>query len=297
MDPQAKIDYKLVQMCDVDIFGDWINSLDKLHDDFVNAEPFEHVVIDNFLKEEYAEKVAEQFPTNLDNYYKYCNPILFKYLNDNVGKMDDCIKNLFYALSSDKIVGKMSELTGIKDLEYDKYLHGAGLHMSPRYGRLNLHLDYEKHPIFENRERRLNIIIYLNKEWEFGWNGQTELWDSDGGNGVTNCIKKIDVKFNRALIFRTNELSWHGVPEKIFCPEGEFRKTLAFYYIAPLQSIPDKNKLGVNEEGYRVKAAFVKRPQDKYDERMEKLYKIRPYRRITQDDMDEIWDDWDYVKD
>lgn len=288
---KAKIDEDMVKTCDNNIFGDWINSIDELHKNFVGAKPFEHIVLDNFLKDSYAEEAVKQFPTNLDDYYKYCNPILFKYLNDNVDKMPYCIRNIFYALSSEKMIQNMVKLTGIDNLEYDKYLHGAGLHISPKYGRLNLHLDYEKHPILEDRQRILNIIIYLNKDWDPSWNGATELWDSD------NCVKKVDVKFNKALIFRTDELSWHGVPEKIMCPEGEYRKTLAFFYVSPLKSKPDETKLGVNEEGYRVKAAFVKRPQDKYDERMDKLYQIRPHRRITQEDMDEIWPDWDYRKD
>jgi len=87
-------------------------------------------------------------------------------------------------------------------------------------------------------------------------------------------------------------MSWHGVPEIIKCPEGMYRKTLALYYISPLKSNPVKNKLGADEDGYRKKAVFVKRPQDNYEERMEKLYKIRPYRRITESDMKEIWPEW-----
>ena len=71
-----------------------------------------------------------------------------------------------------------------------------------------------------------------------------------------------------------------------------YRKTLALYYISPLKSNPVKNKLGADEDGYRKKAVFVKRPQDNYEERMEKLYKIRPYRRITESDMKEIWPEW-----
>ena len=54
-----------------------------------------------------------------------------------------------------------------------------------------------------------------------------------------------------------------------------------------------KNYFGADIDGYRKKAVFVKRPQDKYDERMEKLYKIRPMRRISDQDMYEIWPEWD----
>ena len=50
--------------------------------------------------------------------------------------------------------------SALSNLEYDKYLHGAGLHKHPKYGRLNIHLDYEKHPI-SGKERRLNIILFI----------------------------------------------------------------------------------------------------------------------------------------
>ena len=76
------------------------------------------------------------------------------------------------------------------------------------------------------------------------------------------------------------------------CPENIYRKTLAYYYVSPLVNIKDNNKVGTNSQGYRTKATFIKRPQDKYDEKMEKLYKIRPHRRITEEDMKEIFPEW-----
>ena len=71
-----------------------------------------------------------------------------------------------------------------------------------------------------------------------------------------------------------------------------FRKSLAYYYVSPLINKSNINKKGSNKNGYRIKAVFVKRPQDNYDERMEKLFKIRPFRRISDDDMNEIWPEW-----
>ena len=76
------------------------------------------------------------------------------------------------------------------------------------------------------------------------------------------------------------------------CPENIYRKTLAYYYTSPLVNKKDNKKLGSNSEGYRSKAVFIKRPQDKYDEKIKKLYKISPYRRITEEDMKEIFPEW-----
>ena len=174
--------------------------------------------------------------------------------------------------TSDKLIKVFSEITGITDLEYDPYLHGAGIHAHPRHGRLNMHLDYEKHLILKNKQRRLNIILFLTKDWKEEWYGDNQLWDKD----MKECIVKTYPKFNSAIILKTDESSWHGVPEKIMCPEGVFRKSLAYYYISPLINHNDGKKIGNDGSGYRTKASFIKRPQDKYDERMEQLYKIRP---------------------
>ena len=197
-----------IENCNDNIFGDWIND-DTLYERFIRAKPFEHIIIDNFLRDDYVESVYKQYPTNLEEWWKYWNPIEVKYANDNINNMPDIIRNIFYALSTQKMIQKIAKITGIRNLEYDKFLHGAGLHCHPRYGRLHMHLDYEKHPI-SNKERRLNIILYLSKKWKSEWNGDTQLWDRD----MSQCVKKCHIRFNRAIIFKTNDLSWHGLPEK-----------------------------------------------------------------------------------
>lgn len=281
-----KINDDQIAGADTDIFGDWVDDL-SLTEKFKNAEPFEHIVIDNFLKPEIAEQIHACFPEDFEKWWKYWNPLEVKYANDRISEMPGVIRNVFYAYSSKKMIDVIQRLSGIPDLEYDPYLHGAGLHAHPRNGRLNMHLDYEKHPHMA-KERRLNIILYLNKEWKDEWNGETQLWNSD----MTECVTKSHIRFNRAVIFRTNEISWHGLPEKVACPEGHYRKSLAYYYVSPLVTGSQKDKYGGNAEGYRTKAAYKKRPQDPEDSRMERLYQIRPYRRIEPQDLLDIWPEW-----
>lgn len=281
----SKINSEDISNSEKDIFGPWIKD-DNIKNKY-NNNPFGHIIIDNFLNEEYADKVFNCFPDDYKNWWKYNNPLEVKFANDEIHKMHPKIKNIFYALSSDEIIKKFSEITRINNLEYDKYLHGAGLHVHPRNGRLNMHLDYEKHPI-SGKERRLNIILYLSKNWKEEWNGDTQLWDQN----MEKCIVKSHVKFNTAIIFETNNLSWHGLPEKIICPEGVFRKTLAYYYVSDLTSKSNTNKYGSNVLGFRTKAAYRKRPTDLDDNRLDLLYKIRPYRRITNEDLNKIWPEW-----
>lgn len=266
-------------VCD-EYFGSWINNIDMLREKFINAQPFEHIVIDDFLNLEYAEKLHSLFPQHYENWHTYMNPIEVKYAYDNIQDLPIELKNYFYYLSHKKMVETFQKLTDIPNLTYDEYLHGAGLHCHPTYGRLNVHLDYEKHP-YSGKERRINVIYFLSKDWFTEWNGQNELWNEN----VTTCITKTEIKFNRAIIFKTNDISWHGLPEKIICPENVFRKSLAYYYVSPLNSQK-------SEESYRKKAKYVKRPQDKFDAGLEELYKIRPHRRITKEDIDLFCPDW-----
>ena len=154
-----------------------------------------------------------------------------------------------------------------------------------------MHLDYEKHPKLENMERRLNIILFLNKDWKEEWNGDNQLWDKD----MKKCVVRSYPEFNRAIIFQTNDISWHGVPDKIMCPDNVFRKSLAYYYISPLVSESDESKFGNDGSGFRTKATFTKRPDDEYSDKMDKLFKIRPFRRIEPEDMNLIWPEWNPI--
>jgi len=272
-----------INNCNANIFGDWFN--EKIA---IESNPFPYVIIPDFINTEYYNKIKSNFPSEPDeNWWKYENPLEVKYALDNLELMDGVISNVFYALSHDNTIDKFKKIFNIPDLEYDPHCHGAGLHMHPRYGRLNMHLDYEIHPL-SNKQRLLNIILYLNDDWNPDWNGDTQLWN----NNVSECIVKSYPKGNSAIVFVTTEQSWHGVPDIILCPQGEYRKTLAFYYVSDLKNNKNINKKGADENGFRTKAVFTKRPSDIYDERMEKLYEIRPHRLITGEDMKEIWNDW-----
>jgi Rps23 Pro-64 3,4-dihydroxylase Tpa1-like proline 4-hydroxylase len=263
----------------LDYFGNWTKNIDILSDQFTNAKPFEHIVIDNFLNDTYAHKLFNNFPENYDNWYKYENPIEVKYTYDNIEELEESMNKYFYYLSSQPMIDIFRKLTNIEDLTFDEYLHGAGLHCHPRYGRLSIHLDYEKHPV-TNKERRLNIILFLSKNWNSEWNGQNELWNKE----ASNCVVKTEIKFNRAIVFKTNDISWHGLPKPIICPENEYRKSLAFYYVSPLQSM---------KTIYRNKAKYVTTDEkNKNDINLNKLCEIRENRRLTIDDINIYCPSW-----
>jgi len=255
---------------------------DELREKFINAKPFSYVVIDNFLKEEYVEELYNNYPEIDDNWHQYNNPLEVKYAYDNLNIMSDPYKNFLYYLNSDIFINELKDITGIYNLEYDPYLHGAGIHAMPNNGRLHMHLDYEKHP-YSGKERRLNLIYFLNKEWDTEWGGKLEFWDNELLTTLTNnkinesiIDKKIHIepKYNRAVFFKTNDISWHGIPEIINCPKNILRKSVACYWVSDLTN---------NKTYYRPKARFIKRPWE--TDELNKLYKIRENRRLTPSDL------------
>ena len=271
-----------------DFFGHWIDEIDKIRHSFIQAQPFEYVVIDNFLQNEVAEHIFSEFPTDFTSWHKYNNPLEVKYAFDNLEEMGENTKKLFQWFASDQLTNIISSITNIPNLENDPYLHGAGLHAHPRNGRLNMHLDYEKHPILKNKERRINIILFITKDWKEEWGGDNQLWD----NELTECKVKTHVKFNRALLFKTNNISWHGLPDKITCPESIYRKSIAYYYISDLLTNATDDKYGNDGSGHRTKATYRQIPSEPYNHKIQQLLEIRPLRRIEQEDMERIWPEW-----
>jgi Rps23 Pro-64 3,4-dihydroxylase Tpa1-like proline 4-hydroxylase len=254
-------------------------NIDELKEKYNNALPFSYVIIDNFVKEEYVEKLYNEYPKITSEWHKYDNPLEVKYAYDNISQMPNSYKNFFYYLNSDNFINRLKEITNIPNLEYDPYLHGAGIHAMPNNGRLHMHLDYEKHP-YSGKERRLNLIYFLNKEWDINWGGNLELWDNELlSTSINNKIledipnKKVHIEpiYNRAVFFKTNDISWHGIPEIIKCPDDKIRKSIACYWISDLNS---------NKIYYRPKARYIKRPWE--SDELNHLYKIRENRRLTE---------------
>lgn len=258
--------------------GEWINNIPKLQEEFLSNSPFSHVIIPSFFSEDFVSQLESEFPTPLNStldWKHYDNPIEQKYsLNkfENLNIFTKC----FEILQSDQVLNSFKEITKIFNLENDPYLHGAGLHAYPRKGKLDMHLDYSIHPI-TGKERRCNLIIYMNKNWDNAFGGDLELWDDK----LEQSRKSIISGFNTAVLFKTNDISYHGIPKPIECPENEFRKSIAIYYV----SEPTENCKP------RYKAEFFPLPSQKVSPYLEKLYTIRKSRLITPEDL-HTWENW-----
>lgn len=257
------------------MFGDWINNLDSLNEQFKNAKPFEFVQINGFFSEEVANKLYNEFPDPLgaSQWKHYDNPLEQKYALNNFEGLPE-YKSVLDALQSNDVITKMRSITGIENLESDPHLHGAGIHAYPHNGKLDVHLDYSIHPV-SGKERRVNLIVYLNKDWSNDYRGHLQLWNSD----MSECKSIIVPSFNSAVLFRTSDISYHGLPEPLRCPPGTYRKSLAIYYVSPARP----------EAPLRLKAEFFPLPSQQVDERLQKLYDIRKQRLLTKED---LWSTW-----
>ncbi len=198
---------------------------------FKSASPYPSIVFDDFLCPEAAEKVANAFPTfeeaqRLGRGFPAVNERR-KYQVTDAELFPEPIRMLHEELQSDSFIEKLRILSGYNDLVGDRELIGGGMHQTGPRGHLDVHIDfnYIKH---RQLHRRLNILVFFNRDWREEWGGKTELWDSN----VRELKHSYSPIFNRCVIFETSEISWHGV-SAVTCPEGVSRKSFAGYYYTP----------------------------------------------------------------
>ena len=200
----------------------------ELSERYAAADPFPSIMIDDFLPHDLAQHMLEHFGPKKklgglnESYDRAQERLKSSYHPDS---LDDVARTVFYAFNSRPFIRVIENITGIKGLIPDPYYAGAGFHEIQNGGHLSIHADFNHHKLM-NLERRINILIYLNKEWEDEFGGQIELWD----NGLTRAVQSYIPTFNRCLIFNTTSNSMHGNPRTVNNPSGASRKSIALYY-------------------------------------------------------------------
>lgn len=205
----------------------WNAQLPELASRYQGAQPFPHIHLADLLDADTARSLAEQFPQPSSDAW-----IQYKHFNENKAGLTkrelfpEAFQQIVDELNSAEFLAWLSQLSGIPNLVGDATLEGGGLHQSGRGGFLNLHTDFTMHHHHKNWRRRLNLILYLNPQWREEWGGAIELWDGE----MRKCRASVQPFLNHALIFSTTDESYHGFPEKLCCPDGVSRKSLALYY-------------------------------------------------------------------
>ena len=180
-----------------------------IRSEFQAATPFRHVAIDDFLDAPTCESLLRDFPSFDEKHATdELGRIGRKAVVERVSGISPAYKAFYAYINSTPFLESMSELTGIPALIADPTLFGGGTHENREGQGLDVHVDFN---IDERRmlHRRLNLLVYLNKEWEDAWGGAIEL-HSDPRRPEADSVKSFLPLFNRALVFETNEYSWHG---------------------------------------------------------------------------------------
>lgn len=215
-------------------------ALEILNKGYVEKDPFPHIIIDNFLENEFLQKVLDEIQKLdiKDAYYKATrkpngleyNKFAFK---DNCG---NSIDTLFKYLASESFTRSIEKLSGISEIiQNDTTLAGAGVHRIAKDGYLAIHTDFNTytHNTLGKLDRRINLLIYLNPNWEESYKGHLWLCNSK------EPIKKILPILNRCVIFNTTSKSFHGHPERLCIPNTNmFRDSIAFYYYTKNKNDP-----------------------------------------------------------
>ena len=189
---------------------------DRLREQFRTASPFPHVVIEDFLPQETAERVRAEFDETREGWDLYHHYNENKLAVSSLEPLGPHTRRLFDALQSRRFVDLVERLTGIPDLISDPDLDGAGLHKIEPGGFLNVHTDFLAHGKNKTWSRQVNLLLYFNRGWRPEWKGDLELWDAE----VTRCERSIAPLFNRCVLFHTAEKSYHGHPHRLACPDG-----------------------------------------------------------------------------
>jgi Rps23 Pro-64 3,4-dihydroxylase Tpa1-like proline 4-hydroxylase len=201
---------------------------ESAHATYIEAKPYPHVVFDNFFNPELIDLVLAEFPKpNAIRWQSFDNAAEIKLASAAETNFGPATRLLMYHLNSITFLEFLGQVTGIDNLISDPRFEGGGLHQIVRGGKLGVHADFNKHRHY-NLDRRLNLLLYLNKDWREEYGGHLELWDRD----MTKCQAKVLPIFNRVMVFGTTDFTFHGHPDPLQCPEGMTRKSLALYYFS-----------------------------------------------------------------
>ena len=225
---------------------------EKYSKKYVSGKPFPHIYIDDFFPVEVLDKILTEFPKVDDiEWVKFDNPNEKKFASRDELQMGDFTREFIHILNSKPFLIFLEKLTGISNLIPDPHLEGGGLHQIMPGGLLKIHADFNKHSK-TNLDRRLNLLVYLNKDWLTEYGGHFELWDKT----MSTADVKILPLFNRIAIFSTLTDSYHGHPDPLNCPIDRSRKSIAMYYytngrpdIEVIDGLEKHSTIFVNRDG------------------------------------------------
>jgi hypothetical protein len=206
-----------------------IDSCGQFSEEYSQAKPFSHIVLNNIWNQDVLDLARQE----VENFSLWAGEKSFygsrkKRFQSNFSDLPPQVKELFYYLNGSEFLKILEEITGEIGLISDPYLLGGGIHSTGSGGFLKLHADFNWHQKMKIY-RRLNVLIYLNKNWMSEYGGELELAEMQN-NGELQIIKSVHPTFNTTVIFTTDDHSFHGQSVPLNTPEHIRRNSLAAYY-------------------------------------------------------------------
>ena len=194
---------------------------EELRRTFIDAEPFPHVVVDGLFDDALLDAIAAEFPGLSDeHWYTTVSPNGGKrYAGDVEGLAGPLTLILVRRLNAQSFIDCLEAITGLDGLISHRE---PTMHLSGRGSELGVHIDGSKAGK-TGLLRRLNLLLYLNRNWSESYAGDLELWNED----ATVCVKRIAPLFNRLVILLNTDKSYHGFPRPLLCPDGTCRRAIS----------------------------------------------------------------------
>jgi hypothetical protein len=200
----------------------WLDQGSSLSPYFEAALPFPHLVLDDFLDSTLAEELLAEFPDEGSMFPTRDYLFGKKFEMPEISKFGEAASRFKQLILGEEFSRFLNAITGF-DVFIDPELLGGGFHQGGTGSYLDLHVDFNLHPNHQNWLRTLNILIYMNKDWQSHYGGQLLIASSP-----REVPTLIDPCFNRAVIMLSGDSTYHGY-HRMSLPVGVTRKLLAVY--------------------------------------------------------------------
>lgn len=231
--------------------------------------PFQHLIIDNFFSSKLANLCLKNFPLKNSSSWIASNDegIEIKKRSNWKSEFDipEGIVGAVRILNSSIFLKEIAKIFKIHKIIPDPYFTGGGLNLTAKNGLLDVHIDGNFHDATD-LHRRLNALIFLNKNWQKSWKGELGLYDKKG----KECLKKIEPVFNRLVVFETHDYSFHGLPDPLNFPNTNSRKSIILYYYTKANKSKKHTSVSKPHSALWVKKGLL----DKKGRKVRKIFKI-----------------------